>query len=121
LILKFKTKAAAARVAGVTAEQLRTYERGQAKVPFEVVLRLAEVMGASLDELAGRPRAAAVNEDLLATVIRVVEERKLDLPAEKKAALISTIYAMILDEEDSEGSADDSVKSAVDRLSRLVV
>lgn len=52
LLDRFASRAEAAEIAGVVPDQLRRYVQGAAKPPFEVIARLAEAKGASLDWLA---------------------------------------------------------------------
>ncbi len=52
LLDRFDSRAQAAEVAGVTPEHLASYIAGRAKPPFELVARLAQARGASLDWIA---------------------------------------------------------------------
>jgi phage repressor protein C with HTH and peptisase S24 domain len=52
LLDRFGSRAAAAEIAGVTAEHLASYIAGRAKPPFELIARLARVQNVSLDWLA---------------------------------------------------------------------
>lgn len=52
LLDRLPTRRFAADIAGVTAEQLARYVRGESKPPFEVMARLAAATDASLDWLA---------------------------------------------------------------------
>lgn len=58
LLDRFPTRAAASGVAGVNVDMLAKYVKGEAKAPLEVVARLCEEVGSSLDWLAfGAERA----------------------------------------------------------------
>lgn len=60
LLAEFDSRAEAAQVAAVNADQLGRYLRGDAKPPLEVIARLAVRKGYSLDWIAngtGQPRA----------------------------------------------------------------
>lgn len=62
LLNLFGSRALAAEIAGVTPEHLASYIAGRAKPPFELVARLAQAKGVSLDWLAsgaGEPGGAA--------------------------------------------------------------
>jgi transcriptional regulator with XRE-family HTH domain len=66
LLDRFDSRAQAAEVAGVTPEHLASYIAGRAKPPFELVARLAQARGASLDWIARgeglREQGASITE-----------------------------------------------------------
>jgi len=118
VILLFRTKKEAAKVAGVTTEQVRSYTNGNSKPPFEVLARLAIVKNVNLNWLATGegemmtipPGVTGLDEDLLQTVVEKIEvflyERNLSWPPDKKARVIVAGYDMMLPDSGSRESKD---------------
>lgn len=104
---KIGTLQNAARIAGVTAEQVAKWRDGKAKPSFKAVASLANVAGVSLDWLAtGREFSEETSVKLdrkeLLSAIETVEEsltatNRVLKPA-KKAELILAIYDLFTSE-----------------------
>jgi transcriptional regulator with XRE-family HTH domain len=57
----FDTRGKAAAAAGIHRDQLAKYERGTHKPGLEVLQRMANGWGTTIDELTGRPPSATPN------------------------------------------------------------
>lgn len=103
---------AAAAALGIQANTLGDYERGRTSPNPDLLARIGDVYGVSLDWLiAGRGEmrnnvtleSAAVDDETLEASIQAVEEflraRGQSLPPDKKAALITTIYSMMMEDD----------------------
>lgn len=127
----FPTKREAAKVAGVTAEQLRSYISGRSKPPFEVISRMAAEKGVSLNWMAigqlpqkcdwSSIDIAAVDEALLAFVLEqcetYLEDRGRNLDPRRKAALVTMLYAEL---QEQATWRDDGVIAKLRRLEPLL-
>jgi transcriptional regulator with XRE-family HTH domain len=87
---------------------LRRYLLGDTYPPLDTLEKIAEVSGRSLAWLASgedtaKTPAAAVNEDLLVSVLEAVEEYldQVDchLPPAKKAQLVTALYDMCVEDD----------------------
>jgi transcriptional regulator with XRE-family HTH domain len=88
------TQARVAELVGVGLRVYHRWERGGAAPHFETLLKLADVLGVSLDELAGRKHApddARIKNPELHQLVRDVDQ----LPDEEQQALILVIDSMV--------------------------
>lgn len=104
---KIGTLQNAAQIAGVTAEQVAKWRDGKAKPPFKAVVSLANVAGVSLDWLAtgeGLPEKDSLDEmvkdikvdaDLMAEIVKVVNEYLDSLDRELPPEKLGKIYAYL--------------------------
>ena len=130
VILLFRTKKEAAKVAGVTTEQVRSYTNGNSKPPFEVLARLAIVKNVNLNWLATGEKEMMIipsgvtemNEDLLQTVVEKIEvflyESDLSWPPDKKARVIAAGYDTMLSDS---GKGESKDFGALSRLLKAAV
>lgn len=106
LLALFPSRAAAAKVAEKSVDQLKLYEKGATGVPFEVIARLALDQGVSLDWLAsgqGEMKSsdrtassggynAQLMQDCVQAVEELLDEHGLELAPDKKGRLVVVLY-----------------------------
>jgi transcriptional regulator with XRE-family HTH domain len=105
------SQAAAAELAGVSLSQFKRYLAGENQPAFEAMVRLAAGARVDLNWLARgeggmdadtRRAGAGVDERLLCTVIGEVDRALLHpvsaVPPAKKAVIVATAYAMIVED-----------------------
>lgn len=88
------TQTRIAELVGVGLRVYHRWERGGAAPHFETLLKLADVLGVSLDELAGRkgaPDEARIKNHELHQLVREVDQ----LPDQEQQALILVIDSMV--------------------------
>jgi transcriptional regulator with XRE-family HTH domain len=88
------TQARVAELVGVGLRVYHRWERGGAAPHFETLLKLADVLGVSLDELAGRTAVAddaRIKNAELHQLVREVDQ----LPDAEQQALILVIDSMV--------------------------
>jgi transcriptional regulator with XRE-family HTH domain len=83
-------RARAAEAAGITADELRAYERGTATIPAEVCARLADAYGEDLTahvplRFAPEFEAGADSDDVIATYIEMVRQLRRAKPGDALA------------------------------------
>jgi transcriptional regulator with XRE-family HTH domain len=88
------TQGRVAELVGVGLRVYHRWEHGGAAPHFETLLKLADVLGVSLDELAGRqdaPDEARIKNAELHQLVREVDQ----LPDDEQQALILVIDSMV--------------------------
>ncbi len=117
----------AATLAGVSLSQFKRYLTGRNQPTFEAMVRLAAQSKVSLDWLAtgeGQIDKAAstviLDEAILARILAGAEiaqaRRDLQLSPTRRAAIVTTAYAMVMDEG---GTDANHIERVVERLTSL--
>ena len=65
-----------ADLSGVSESAIGMYETGKRKPSFEVLLRLSEALGCTVDELVREKEKSPSEEDELADLLRILKDRE---------------------------------------------